>query len=328
MDVQPLRKWGSQDMRRRIQVIQADELHQPDLRILSLKIGNSSYFLPEDSIFYHILWLFSIFRSQLSICSPFFSRPPMAPLRILDVAGIISPFWAQKIRRNVPFAKPLWNCWGGRFRRFKKWVWKWVVAPCQKNGWWIIIVRNWHGGIRHFQTHFADLFEAFAAAWARWSVLRSTGVWMLDICFRNVNGIHWKATHQSSSIFQIHYSSRFSQREPGKIQADGFWLLSSQFGMHAARAATRWTQIEALGKSVKHWITPHRVVSRYLLYFLVKTNMSMGNVPFLAHHYLQEKLQRVPSFFFICSHCFRHRTPIPGTSITHGTCFVWVTGRS
>ena len=68
------------------------------------------------------------------------------------------------------------------------------------------------GHHNHKQTHFADRFEAFAAAWARWSVLRSTGLWtILDLCF-NVKRIHWKATHQSSSIFQIHYS-RFSQGE-------------------------------------------------------------------------------------------------------------------
>ena len=60
-------------------------------------------------VYLYLSYLCWYFPFSASFC--FFSRPPMAPLRILDVAGLISPFWAQDQVAEISPAKPLWNCW-------------------------------------------------------------------------------------------------------------------------------------------------------------------------------------------------------------------------
>ena len=161
---------------------------------------------------YHILLVFSIF----SIFLPFFQGPPWLPCGSWTWPALFRPS-ERRIRSQKSLRRNLYGTAGQFFSsgsvNLGLYPWGICSIPMPSTGessnFPDEIGRGHHN---HKQTHFADRFEAFAAAWARWSVLRSTGLWtILDLCF-NVKGIHWKATHQSSSIFQIHYS-RFSQGE-------------------------------------------------------------------------------------------------------------------
>ena len=153
------------------------------------------------------------FPSEISIVLPFFQGPPWLPCGSWTWPALFRPS-ERRIRSQKSLRRNLYGTAGQFFNSgsVNLGLYPWGISMQSGES-----VPNFpdeigEGHHNQKQTHFADRFEAFAAVWARWSVLRSTGLWtILDLCF-NVKGIHWKATHQSSSIFQIHYS-RFSQGE-------------------------------------------------------------------------------------------------------------------
>ena len=191
-------------------------------------IGNSIIFSVRKK---SILWFYGMFiishwsfPSDLnSPCFGLFPRPPMAPLRILDVAGIISPFWAQDELGEISPAKPADGTAGGKSSALvlSIWVWKWSIPlPTVESS----FIRNWD---EHFPDEmgmnsghtplskkpilrriFLRLLLRRGPGEVSWGGLESCGFLIYaNLC--NVEGIHWKATQQSQRSSCLPRSSRY-----------------------------------------------------------------------------------------------------------------------